>query len=236
MAAIPAGGPSLAALEGVWILHEAAPEPSTTSGWMAPGRSPRTVEGWIVEAGRARKLEPEQPARPDSKLPDAAFIRETAGTLELLSPCTLAWHATGALRRWTEHYTIGQAPDGAWSLGGELSGVRVGEQLVLCGFSRVVVLAEGHCGEHTHRDEGWSSEPCTWQIVEVGMDRITLLSPLGEPLVLYLRGDLLFTAPTPKLRFETIAEPELRRRVAAEGRGRAREAWQRAQPGLGVAR
>jgi hypothetical protein len=231
--AIPAGGPSLAELEGVWIHHEPAPQP-TAPGLFAGERPPQHVEGWIIEAGRARNLEPEQPALLVPNLPDAAFIRETAGTLELLSPCTLAWHAKSARRRWTEFYTVGREPGGAWFLGGELAGVRIGEQLVLCGFNRVVVLTEGRCGEYIRRDERWISGPGAWELVEAGPDRVELRRVLDAPLVLHVRGDLLFTKPTPGLRFEPIEEPELRRRVAAEGRARTLVARQRAQQGLGV--
>lgn len=231
--AIPAGGPSLAGLEGVWIRHETAPQPPA-AGPFAWERPSRRVEGWIIEAGRLRKLEPEEPARLDPKLPDAAFIRETAGTLELVSPCSLVWHATGARRRWIEFYTVGRDTGGAWFLGGELSGVRMGEQLVLCGLNRVIVLAEGRCGGHTRQDERWISGPCGWELAEASPDRVTLRRLLDAPLVLHLRGDLLFTKPTPDLLFEPIEEPELRRRVAAEGRARSLVAWQRAQMGGGV--
>lgn len=231
--AIPAGGPSLAELEGVWIRHEPAPQPPA-AGPFAGERPPRRVEGWIIEAGRARKLEPQEPARLDPKLPDEAFLRETAGTLELVSPCSLIFHATGARRRWIEPYTVGRETGGAWFLGGELTGVRIGEQLVLCGVNRVIVLAEGRCGLHTRRDDRWISDLCGWELAEASPDRVTLRGPLDAPLELYLRGDLLFTKPTPDLLFEPIEEPELRRRVAAEGRARSLVAWQRAQPGVGM--
>jgi hypothetical protein len=65
---------------------------------------------------------------------------------------------------------------------------------------------------------------------------VTLRRLLDAPLVLHVRGDLLFTKSTPGLRFERIEEPELRWRVAAEGRARTLVARQRAEPGLGVAR
>jgi hypothetical protein len=76
--------------------------------------------------------------------------------------------ASGARRRWTEHYTVGREPGGAWFLGGELSGVRLGEQLVLCGFNRVVVLAEGRCGEHTRRDARWTPTHARWSSLRLG--------------------------------------------------------------------
>ncbi|PCC69226.1 hypothetical protein SAMN02745121_05871 [Nannocystis exedens] len=126
-------------------------------------------------------------------------------------------------RRWTEQYTLGRDPAGAWFLGGELSGIRVGASIVLCGLDRIVVLADGRCGEHLRRRKRWTARACAWEVVEARPERVTLRDGAGASQTLHARGDLLFTTPTPTSRFEPIREVELRFHLLVEARERLRE-------------